>query len=389
MAKNAIFSLIIFVLLICPSYATIMDPASISSRAIGMGSAMTGTPDDIGSALYFNPAGLSLLKGSNVATGFLLPALRVRYRSPTGYNEVNDAFPQIPFFGYSTDKKRPFILGIGMYSTLGVGFEFKSDKEHGMNGKIKSISGVMFFSPTVVYEFNPDLSLGVEFNIGYGKADIDQPTPMGYLTLNSDGIGYGSTIGLLYKIYPSIYLGFSYRTPMKIIEKGDAFLDGKKDGFKLDMYIPQIINLGIAYKPSDRFTLATSLKYGDWSYFDKSRTRFDKFNFLNRHVYQDSKDTARFHIGFEYWIDDVIALRSGYMYERAALSKDWIFPGLPDMDFHIVSAGVGIKKDKLRIDIGFFYIFYVSRTVSQSKSGYPGKYSGYVPMGGFEILYEF
>jgi long-chain fatty acid transport protein len=366
-----------------------MDPGAMGARAIGMGSAMVATPDDVTSAFYYNPAGLSLLKGSNMSTGMILPDIRIKYRNDLGYNEKNDAFSPIPFFGYSTDKKRPFIFGIGMYSTLGVGFEFRSDKEHGLNGKIKSVSGVMFISPTVTYEFNPDLSLGIEFNIGYGKSDIDQPTPLGYLTLNADGVGYGSTIGLLYKIYPSIYLGLYYRTPMKVIEEGDAFLDGKRDDFKLDMYFPQMVNVGLAYKPSDKFTLAMSIKYSDWSHFDKSRTRFKDLNFLNNHLSQNTRDGIRYHFGVEYWINEKIAIRGGYLYDQYSINGEWLTPGLPDLSFHELRAGIGIRHKKLTINVGLNYSIFPTRNSINSKTGYSGRYSGYMPAGGFDISYEF
>jgi len=129
-------------------YSSVLDPGAIGNRSLGMGSAMVGIPDDLISAFYYNPAGLVLIKGTNAMMGSMFASAHLHYKSPQGYDGQNTFDAVIPFAGYSTDACKPVTLGIGMYSTLGVGFEFKSDPAYSnMNGVSGLRPGSCFLAP--------------------------------------------------------------------------------------------------------------------------------------------------------------------------------------------------------------------------------------------------
>ena len=297
----------------------------------------------------------------------------------------------IPIAAYATDVCKPVALGIGMYSTLGVGFEFKSDSAYSnMNGGIRSAAGVMFLSPTIAYNINPKLAAGIELNIGYGKTKMNMPTPLGYLMTDADGFGYGTTIGLLYKLTPSLNLGLCWRSPMKIAQKGDANLAGINGDVDMDFYWPQMLTGGFAYKITPDLTFGFSLKWSDWSHFDRSKMEFEQFSKLNRSFSQGTRDGFRLQTGAEYWINEKVALRVGYLYDRCSFDSKWINPGLIDCSFHEVRAGFGYKFGNFQIDTGFNYSFFINRDVPASiNPNYPGKYFGKMPAIGIDITYGF
>ena len=370
-------------------YSSSLDPGAIGIRSLGMGSAMVGIADDLISAFYYNPAGLVQLKGTNMAVGSIIANIGLQYKSPEGYRGKNTFDALIPFFAYATDVCKPIILGVGMYSTLGVGFEFRSDPAHGIINDIKSKCGVMFLSPTIAYRINPKLSLGVELNIGYGKSEMDQPTPVGYLKTDADGFGFGATIGLLYKVNHSLNIGLCWRSPMQTSEDGDAHLAGVKDDLDMDLYWPQMLTVGIGYKFTPDFIFGLSLKWSDWSYFDRSKMKFDQFSFLDTPLVKDTRDGFRLQMGGEYWLNENIALRAGYLYDRSSLNSHWISPGLIECSFHEARVGIGIIFGKFQIDMAFNHTFFETRRVSESSVGYPGKYYGNMPAGGIEMTYHF
>ena len=391
--KRYLFSLVIiaiFSLTIArEGDTTVFDPAAMGGRSFGMGSAMVGIADDLISAFYFNPAGLVLAEGSSIAAGMIVGNPRLRYESPAGYSEENAFDGFVPFLAFATDMYDPVIIGVGIYSTLGVGFEFRADPDHGINNNIKSRAGVVFLSPTVAYEITPRLAIGVEFNIGYSKSNMNQPTPFGYLKTKTDGIGFGATFGLLYKINPSLNLGLCWRTPMKTPEDGDAYLQGVKDDLDRDFYWPQMLTVGIGYDITPDLTFGLSLKWSDWPHFDHSKMEFKDFSFLNTRLTQDSRDGYRLQMGIEYRPTKNIALRTGYFYDRSSFSSRWISPALLDCSFHEARVGIGIRFGRVQIDTGFSYSFYETRRVSESLVGYPGKYGGNMPAAALEITYHF
>lgn len=65
-------------------YSSVLDPGAIGVRSLGMGSAVVGMPDDLISAFYYNPAGLVLIKGTNVMMGSAFAGAHLHYKSPPG-----------------------------------------------------------------------------------------------------------------------------------------------------------------------------------------------------------------------------------------------------------------------------------------------------------------
>ena len=386
---NLLLTVILVLAVVNKGHAAILDPGAVGARATGMGSAMVGLADDLISAVYFNPAGLVQIKGTNMAMGSLIVNARLRYKSPQGYNDVNSYDGLIPFFAIATDAYKPLTVGLSMFSTLGVGFEFGADPDHGVSNEILSTAGVMFISPTAAYQITPRLALGCQLNIGYGKSKIDLPTPAGYLKTEADGFGFGTTIGLLYKINPCLKLGLSWRSPMKTGENGDAYIKGVKDDMNLDFYWPQMLSIGLGYKPTSDLSFGISLKWSDWGHFDHSKMEFKRFAFLNTPFSQDSRDGYRFQIGGEYRPNEYVALRAGYLYDRHSIDSKWIQPALFDVSFHEARIGLGIKYKKLQMDTSFNYTFTETRRVHESLVGYPGKYDGNAPIFAIEISYHF
>ncbi len=245
-------------------------------------------------------------------------------------------------------------------------------------------------SPTIAFQVNPRLSLGFELNFGYGKTEINQAIPLGYLEIKSDGFGIGATIGLLYELTPSLSLGFNWRSPMKIPQEGDAHLDGEKDDLDLDLYWPQMISVGLAYKPNPKLTLGVTIKWSDWTYLDQSKFRFDDLDLLDGPLVKDSRDGMRFSIGLEYKYNKNIVLYTGHLYDQYSINSKWVSPILPDTNTHQVFAAIGFKWSKWRAAIFFAHVFVETRKNSESMVGYPeGEISGHVPGTGMEIRYQF
>ena len=309
-------------------YANITEPGGVGARGMGMAS-VVANPDDPIAAFYYNPAGLARIEGENIAGGVEFVFVRMNYRNSEGYNQRNHVTAPIPFFGYTTDRAKPVVLGIGLYSTLGVGFNFYKDPAHGVREDIESSAGVLYLAPTIAYRINPRLSVGFELNIGYGAAEMNQPVRdketgsyLGYLETEADGFGYGCTIGLLYELTPSLTVGLNWRSPMKTSLEGDAKFAGIDGDLDLDPYWPQMVSLGLAYKPNPRLTFSVTVKWADWTYLDNSEFRYRGLPILNHPLVKDSRDTMRYSASLEYRYNNKIVLRTGYEYDEHSVIRN-------------------------------------------------------------------
>lgn len=387
---------ILLLLPISNGYANITEPGAMGAIGMGMAS-VVANPDDVIAAFYYNPAGLARIEGENIAGGAQLGYIRLKYRNSEGYSRMNHMTAPMPFFGYCTDKARPVVLGVGLFSTLGVGFNFKRDPSHGVYDDLESSAGVLYLSPAVACRINPRLALGFELNIGYGVAEINQPLRdpttgayLGYLETESDGFGYGCTIGLLYELTPSLTAGLNYRSPLKISQEGDAKFAGVKDDVDLDLYWPQMVSLGLAYRPNPRLTISVTVKWSDWTYLDRSKFRFEQLDQFDGPLVKDSRDTMRYSVGLEYWYNENIVLRTGYEHDEHSIDSKYFSPLLADANLHMFFSGIGVEWGDWKADLFFVYTAVDERKNKNSLVGYPnGEVSGNCPVPGFQISYHF
>jgi long-chain fatty acid transport protein len=375
-------------------YTNITEPGAIGAIGGGMAS-VVANPDDVIASFYYNPAGLARLEGTHISSGAEFAHIRTTYRNSNGYARTNHSTASLPMFGYSTDRLQPVVFGVGLFSTLGVGFNYKNDPAHGVFNDIKSSAGVLYVAPAVAYKVNSRLSLGLELNIGYGIAELDQPislagTYLGYLETETDGFGYGVTLGLLYDLSDTLTLGFSWRSAMRTSQHGEAKFMGAKSDVDLDLYWPHMVRMGIAYSPNSKFTFSVTAQWSDWSNFDRTKFSFEKFSAFDGNLFDDSRDTMKYQVGAEYWCNDQIVLRLGYQKDEHSIDSKYLSPLMCDADTHMTFSGIGLKHGKWKADVFFVYTVIVERRNSSSLVGYPnGKISGNAPVPSFQISYAY
>ncbi len=366
--------------------ACLLDP-TVGARATGMGSAVVANPNDPLSAFYYNTAGLADIKGTHFEIGAGYADFKLRYQNFQGYDEHNTSAAFVPNFSYSTDSAGPVILGISAFSSLGVGYKFKKDPAHGITSDIDSTAGVLFLTPGIAYKLTPKLAVGLQLNIGYGLTEAKTPVSGSVLDVEADGTGFGASLGMIYNYTESLNLGISWRSPMHVSQKGDAKIGGGKYDFDVDIYSPQTLAAGIGYKITPNFLITGSVKWSDWSYFDKSTSTL---NNVKQPFAKNSRDGFRYALGCEYTVNDLLTLRAGFLYDPYSIKEEWISPTLADATFYNLAIGSTFTIEKFKIDLFLSGSTIKSRKVTNSQTGYPGKYEGYTfPFAGIDVSYVF
>jgi long-chain fatty acid transport protein len=297
----------------------------------------------------------------------------------------------IPFFGYTRLIDNQLAWGVGMCSTLGIGFKYRGDPAHGISRNFQNLTGVMVLSPTLAYQLHPKLAVGGQINIGYGKSQMDFPTPFGYLKNDSDGFGWGGSIGILYKPFTNLSIGIRWKSSMLTSLKGDVdllTLGGKEkdDEVDLDLYWPQMVDVGIGYKLTSKLTLAAKVKWTDWSYFGRSKFHYDSMKCFNRPLVPEIRDGIRWGVGMEYMPTPKITLRSGYFHDDWSIETSSLSPLAPELTIREVRIGLAIKLGNWEVDTAYAYCFFRSR---ESLGPFPGKYEGFMPVISAGLTYHF
>ncbi len=249
---------------------------TVGPRAGAMGGAFIGLADDY-SAVYWNPAGITQIKGMELtATGHDVVSLASRDGYVRYYGDTEDYYalvsvgatsetanriaPGVFFFTDPGPLRSVFDkVGVAAYTLTEYGSKWGADDvlngadfvAHENDFRATYLGGDMqdyesriktyVFSPVFAKEVVPGLSVGVTANIAYSHFTlsdvymdtyvdtIEMPAADDYydlylqpVQLNDDviGWGYGATVGVLYRASRQVSAGVVFRTPMTISYEG-------------------------------------------------------------------------------------------------------------------------------------------------------------------------
>jgi long-chain fatty acid transport protein len=145
--------------------------------ATARGEAFVATADNP-SAIYYNPAGITQLDGSNVRVGMYGIYLDPSYRNPVTSKsyEIEDKFAAIPqlFYTYSLkDKDWPISFGLGIYSPYGLSEKWPQDTGF---RTVATEGSLTYFTinPVIAYKLPWNLSIAAVLMVNYAKIDLQQ-----------------------------------------------------------------------------------------------------------------------------------------------------------------------------------------------------------------------
>ncbi|MFB0520371.1 MAG: OmpP1/FadL family transporter [Desulfatiglandales bacterium] len=405
-------------------YAGAYEWGGLGERAQSMGGAFIGLADDW-TAIYWNPAGLTQLKGARWGFDFLsphpvmkdgnslsnLPAANMdtKYQIDTfvDYAEtlglpVNepDRFnkTKVQFHFYNPNglggywQCEVFTMGAGFYIPVGHYFDWEDELSYGagtIRAKLFQSLALMIANLSVAKEVHPRFSLGAGLELIYGKIDYDAEKTVinsGILDYawgfdsNCDGIGFEGVFGGLFKITDQVSLGGVYRTGSSLELKGTADTQltlavapfDEKSDFTQKFPHPSTWGLGLAYKPMTNLTLTADFQRTNWSEF-KIDVDYDIEGtaLTDKDYSADWKDSNRYRFGVEYKPTERWSLRGGYFFDESSLpDKSVSFSNIADVDRHNIILGTGYewkKSWKLELLYGYSWGDRTANSVDYSQ----------------------
>jgi long-chain fatty acid transport protein len=409
------------------------------AKAMGMGFAFTAQADDP-SAIYFNPAGIVQLEGTNVKVG--VTYIKENGADFTGTTpltfgaSVSETQKDLDFFvpnAFITKKASPnFAYGVGIFTPFGLGQEYENRTTSIFRNQITKIELETFvLNPTVAWKVNEVLSVGAGIDFMYGKAKLQKAgvvflgPPVNNLNifqldLDGDGTAWGYNFGLLLTLSKSWKVGASYRSPFRLdIKDGDVklfdingtvpFVGGftpaqvfggtsfnTKGSTTINM--PATMDLGVAYIV-DRLTLEVDASWTFWHSFSDLNIDIENNNLLlpDSKNPKKWKDVVGVYVGGEYRVTDPLALRLGFRYDPTPVPAETMGPELPDSDKFYYCAGAGYKYRNWTFDLAYMYVDKQDRTVNNqvvpappaTGTGFNGTWKGDSHLVAFDIGYKF
>lgn len=362
------------------------------------------------SAVYYNPAGISQLDGTQIRLGSQFIMLDTDYKNLQGVKENMDKeWSVAPDLYITTDfGSEKFTGGIGIYAPFGLATSWSG------NGLFKYIATDTSFSmvnvnPTIAYQVLPELSiaLGADYYNAYSYlSKLKQNFVIGDadVKLDVDGDGWGFNLGCMWKPHEKHSFGLTYRSRVDIELDGDFKYKNIPAGLGYpssivytvtqDMRLPSIVSAGYAFKPTEKLKLELDAYWVEWSTIDEARINDKDTDALIAVTDADWKDTWVIALGGEYYINSKWTVRGGYCYQQNAIPEKTFNPAVPDSDIHVIALGLGYQYKKIVIDIayaaGFFSKRDINNTVGASVgSNVNGKYDTLAHVIGASVGYKF
>lgn len=421
------------------------DNAAGWARANAGGSLFANDP----TAAYNNPAALAFINAPMLqvtGTGIRPSAQFVgEFRdqqgnpvsggNPDGFGKLVP-FPNMAFAAPVTDR-----LVVG--GSVSVPYGLVSDYDSSWQGRY-------FGTKTSVQSIAIGLSAGFkvndEFSIGAGivgqrtKAQLNTTldpygsaagllgsTALGQpqsddVKLNVDvrkNFAFGYFLGMEYKPTEADSIGFSYHSKIKQTLSGQYRMYGsdaakglialapvvfpnaglpalKPDGDRAnaEFDLPAFLSVDWVHAFSDRFSLAASAKWTDWSLFKRLTLTSNGETLVS--LPQAYKDTWAYGLGGDFKLNEQWTLRAGLGYDESPtniISRD---PRIPDGSRRLVGFGVGYQaSSKLSVDFGYQHQFVSdtpARLTNPAALGYGtmnGKFEDHGDVLSFSGTYKF
>ncbi len=376
------------------------------AKATAMGGAFVARADDP-SAIFFNPAGLSYIKGLNVMLGgtLIAPSTTFRGLGPTDTETKMNSiyfFPPNAYVTYSMDNGLGF--GIGMYTPYGLGTDWPSNWV-GRDIVTKITLQSFYINPSISYAYENLISVGVGFDYVFGSVDLEQKIRTQFTTepsavLKGNGTGSTFNFGILLTPTKEWSLGFSYRgkaslkadngtvtfSDLGLLSTQPVFANGS---VSTSVPLPATWFLGVAYK-GDRYSIEADYQWVGWSAYQSLNINVKQGSTTTlKSIVGDYKDSYILRVGGEYMLSDMWTLRAGVLYDKNPVPDAYLEPLLPDADRLGLNIGLGVHvTNNIAVDASYMFLPFKQRTVTNSAIDFNGTYNTTANLVGIDISYR-
>ena len=369
-----------------------------SASAQGNSYAGAAAAAEDASTVWFNPAGMMKLDSNQivVAGHFISPSSTFTNQGSTNADGTDllganddagiDAF--VPNFYWVTAINDEIKFGLGINAPFGLKTEYNDTwvgRYHAVESDLKTVN----FNPSLAFQLNEQLSVGVGLNIMLVDVTLTSAIDFGAL-LNSpgaadgfgdlegdnlngvDGLTYGLNMGLMYDITPKTTLGIAYRTEMDIDVEGTAKFKvptaaapvlssgafQPSGALKASITLPQSFSVSIAHD-YEVLTVLADITWTGWSSFDELRIEYENPAQPDSVTTEDWDDTFRYSIGLDWRQSEKLTLRTGIAYDETAIpSPERRTPRVPGNDRTWLSfGGTYVINPAFTVDVGYSHLF--------------------------------
>ena len=350
-----------------------------SSLGLGRAYAGAGIVGDDLSAVHYNPAGMTLLPGTQIQAGTVYIDVDAEYSGNDGAENNGRMKGQLIPAGYTTYQVNDKLwLGFGMTVPFGMGTHYGRGWEENTSGTSAKIY-TFDMNPSFAYKISDFISVGAGISVQYAKAKLGKmafdlgPSDSLHSKVEGDSWDWGYNFGIMISPTDTMRFGLAYRSSIEHNASGHTKLAGSGAFSDLDGQImsmdttietPATVMLTGTWEATQDLRISGLIRWAEWSNFDTLSLEHG----LNAGLKQNPavaggletveienkwQDTWLFSVGADYRINDTWTVRGGIAYETGAVDDEkYRVAVIPDTDRLWLSLGASYHWSKqLQFDV--------------------------------------
>jgi long-chain fatty acid transport protein len=401
-----------------------------SSSRLGTAFAGTAATADDATAVYFNPAGMTLLDGHRAAMSlsdiYIDSKLKnansqAAFGQPLGTEGGNaGGMNWVPSAYWTSKFGDRFALGIGVNAPFGL----KLDYDDGWMGRFqakRSEIKTLNINPSFAFRIGEVVSVGAGVNYQQIDAELTSAvnysaviaqqlqalalqgtiTPLqaaqltaanvgleGYTVVAGDDAAWGFNVGVLFNFSDNARIGLAYRSSIEYTVEGDvrffapatpepvgtgivagASAPGaplSNSAASVELEVPASATLSYWQRLGSRVELMADVAWTEWSSIPELRVVRANGTTLSV-TPEDWRDTWRAALGLAYTVNSKWKLRTGVAHDQTPVPDTTRTPRLPDGNRYWVAFGAGWAfSERISIDFGYTHLFVKDAPLDQN-----------------------
>jgi long-chain fatty acid transport protein len=382
-----------------------------SAVAQGVSQAGSAARGDDPSMMFFNPAAMAWLSGTQVAAvgSGIFPNATTNSGTATraavlGGSQITGSLGGdaglsafVPAFYATTALSDQWRFGVGMSSPWGLVTKYPNDyigRYHALTSSLKTLN----ITPSISYRPLPNLAFGAAAQIQYADARLSSAVDFGSIgtiaripgyapgrfdgrsTIRGDDTAVGFQLGAQWEVIPGTRLGIGFRSAIFHTLSGEANFQGvpsplnqspafANSGVTAKVTTPETATFGITHRIGERWTLLAGAEWANWSRFRQLAINFD--NGRAASVTEENwKDSWFLSAGAEYRLRETITLRGGFAWDQSPVPNATRTPRIPDSDRYWLSFGATWQAmPNLALTAAYTHVFAQNTSIQLADSG--------------------
>jgi long-chain fatty acid transport protein len=376
----------------------------MEQNASGLGNAYAGAAAaaEDASTVFFNPAGMSLLKGRQaVVVGHLInPSARFSNNGstaaaggfgigPNGGDAGDLVFVPNAYLSWPLDAK--WTAGIGFNVPYGLTTDYDTNwvgRFHGLRSDLKTIN----VNPSIAYKVNDGFSLGFGLNWQRAEAELTKAVNysfvaaaagIGGVAAGSEGTNrisgtdssWGYNLGVMFNLTPQTRMGLTYRSAIGYTLGGTVTYANRPAALQAalvapaiaaqigdgpvtaDMKLPATFSAALKHSVNSRWDVLADATWTQWSSF-QSLVVVRGGGTVLENTPENWRDTWRVGVGLNYHANDRWTYRIGVAYDQSPVPEAYRTPRIPDQDRRWVAFGAQYRVSRSgAVDVGYAHVF--------------------------------